>query len=127
MTDPKRLDDAVAAFHAALDADPDSEVFHCPPPCTCGTTEGRTREIVGALLAAGWRPPVGPWRHIRTDEHVALCRVEMQARDAVDVARMTGLRLGPLQAALDELTGARGELPHWHSAAQSDDDEATER
>lgn len=62
MTDPKRLDDAVAAFHAALDTDPDSDVFHCPPPCTCGTTEGRTREIVGALLAAGWAPPPKPGR-----------------------------------------------------------------
>lgn len=33
--------------------------------------------------------------------------VEMQARDAVEVARAVGLHLGPLSAALDELTAAR--------------------
>ncbi len=56
MTD--ELAAAVAAFHEALDADPDSEVFHCPPAnCSCGTTEGNTTAIVEALLASGWTPP----------------------------------------------------------------------
>lgn len=51
--------------------------------------------------------PPGRWSYILSDEHLALCRVEMQARDALDVARMVGVHLGPLEAALDELTKVR--------------------
>jgi hypothetical protein len=50
------LDEAVEAFHVALDADTERKIAH-----------GRTGQwvndnayaIVGALLAGGWEPPLG--------------------------------------------------------------------
>jgi len=47
------------------------------------------------------------WSRIRSDEHLALCRVEMHAREAVALARAAGFYFGPLVAALDDLTAAR--------------------
>jgi hypothetical protein len=41
------------------------------------------------------------WQYVRTDEWVALHKVALQARDAVDIAEAVGVHLGPLRAALD--------------------------
>lgn len=41
-------------------------------------------------------------QHIRIDELLALHKVALQAREAVQVAADAGVHLGPLRAALDE-------------------------
>lgn len=41
------------------------------------------------------------WQHVRVDELMALHRVAMEARDAVQIAEAVGVHLGPLRAALD--------------------------
>lgn len=41
-------------------------------------------------------------QYVRTDEPLALHKVALQAREAVQVAADAGVHLGPLRAALDE-------------------------
>lgn len=42
------------------------------------------------------------WQSVRIDELLALHKVALEARDAVEIAADAGVHLGPLRAALNE-------------------------